>query len=463
MDPGTPMGGKRRGFRRWRAVVVCLLASPVVLFLLANLVLTSPWSRRWIAGEIGKRAGGLDATVSSATWSPWNGFSVGGIELLQPVQLRTAVKKPLLRVDSVTANPVWRSWLRGRPEISGLVIDSPRVVLPLELVSHLATSAPAPQATAPATPVPPPQAQQAPTTPQATPPVVPSAPPAPAVPPTPQPAPPPQPTALVNVRNASLAIVLASRDKPLLEASKISGLIPIAGGPARSRLEIGPLEVAGQKLASSTSAEIQWSAPFLSLQPVQFELGGHPLVVAGKIATVGGFPLQIEARLPRHELKEIQLPFGALASAQSVAAEARFRGLLLSPATWQGDFLAESIAPVVKTGDHTARFDRASTITVLRGGILSCADARIVGDDISVLGNATLLADGRCAGALRLVAAPETVSYGAKRAFPLLPGEPSLTPLSTPQRAAFDLEAFGNIGQLFLRLGKGGPVVEFKP
>lgn len=462
MDSGTPIGGKRRGFRRWRVAGICLLASPAVLLLLANLVLTSPWSRRWIAGEIGRRAGGLEARVSSASWSPWNGIAVGGIELLQPVQLRTAVKEPLLRVDSVRANPVWRSWLRGRPEISGIIIDTPRVVLPLELVSHLAASAPAhpPTAPTPPAPAPPPQTPQPPAVPGAPSPAVP---PAPSATPAPQPAPVSQPTALIDVRNASFSVVLASHDKTLLDLSKISGLIPIAGGPARSRLEIGPVEVAGQTLVSRTSAEITWAAPFLSLQPLQLDIGGHPLVVAGKVATFSGFPLQIEARLPRHELKEIQLPLGALASAQSVAAEARFRGLLLSPATWQGDFLAESIAPVVKTGEHTARFDRASTITVLRGGILSCADARITGDDISVLGNATLLADGRCAGALRLVAAPETVSNGAKRVLPMLPGQPSLTPLSTPQRAAFDLEAFGNIGQLFLRLGKGGPVIELKP
>lgn len=463
MDDGTPIGGKRRGFRRWRVAAICLLVSPAILLLLANLVLSSPWSRRWIAGKIGQRAGGLEARVSSASWSPWNGFSIRGIELLQPVQLRAAVKEPLLRVDSVNADPVWRSWLRGNPEIRGIVIDSPRIVLPLELVSSLAGSAPAaqPSATPAAAPEPPAQAPPAAAALPGTPPPPAATPPAAASPP--QPAPAPQPTAFISVRNASFSLTLASHGKTLLNLSGITGRIPVAGGPARSRLEIGPVEVAGQPLLSATSAEIAWAAPFLSLQPLQLDIGGHPLAIAGKVATFSGLPIQIEARLPHRELKEISLPLGARASAQSIAAEARFRGLLLSPATWQGDFLAESIAPVIKTGEHTTRFDRASTITVLRGGILSCADARITGDDISLLGNATLLADGRCAGALRLVASPETVSNGAKRIFPMLPGEPSLTPLSTPQRVAFDLEAFGNIGQLFLQLGKGGPLIELKP
>lgn len=459
MDPGTPVGGKRRGFRRWRVAVFCLLASPALLLLLANLVLSSPWSRRWIAGKIGQRAGGLEARVSSATWSPWNGLSIGGIELLQPPPLRAVVKEPLLKVNFVRANPVWRSWLRGRPEISGLVIESPRIVLPLELVSHLAGSAEAAQ------PSPPPPAVAATTPPPST--TAPAAPVTPAAPPTDQPTPQPpalpQPTAFVDVRNASLTIILASHRRTLLEISKTSALVPVAGGPANTVLKIGSVTLAGKPLLSGTTAAIGWNAPFLSLQPLELNIGGHPLIVAGKIATFSGLPLQIEARLPHRELQELSLPFGARASAQSIAAEARFRGLLLSPASWQGDFLAESRFPVIRVPEREMRFDRASTITVLRGGILSCADARLIGDDLSLLGNATVLTDGRCAGALRLIAAPETVSYGAKRLFPMLPGEPSLTPLSTPQRAAFDLEAFGNIGQLYLRFGKDGPVIEFKP
>jgi hypothetical protein len=88
-------------------------------------------------------------------------------------------------------------------------------------------------------------------------------------------------------------------------------------------------------------------------------------------------------------------------------------------------------------------------------------DARLIGDELSLLGNATLLADGRAAGAARLVAAPESVTGIVSRIFPHL-AAPSLTPLATPQRAAFDLEAFGNISQLFLRLGRDGPVVNLK-
>lgn len=44
----------------------------------------------------------------------------------------------------------------------------------------------------------------------------------------------------------------------------------------------------------------------------------------------------------------------------------------------------------------------------------------------------------------------------------MLHGAPSLTPLATPQRTAFDVEALGNIRELLVRIGKDGPVAKFK-
>ena len=97
---------------------------------------------------------------------------------------------------------------------------------------------------------------------------------------------------------------------------------------------------------------------------------------------------------------------------------------------------------------------------MLGGGRLSCLDARLIGDDLSLLGNATLLADGRIAAALRMVTAPEIASTLTQHAFPNISPPPVLTPLSTPQRVAFDLDLSGNFDHLALQLGKDGPMVE---
>jgi hypothetical protein len=435
-----------------------LLALPPVAFLLSNLLLGSPWGCRRVAGKIQNRIG-LETRVAGASWTPWSGAHLRGLEFSQPVPLRGVVEQPLFSCAAVRIAPVWQAWLRGRLEVRDIDLDSPRVMLPLEVLSSLTGSSPP----APPAAIPPAVATAPPPPPVAVP--APPAQPGPAALPeadvsAPPPAPPPQPTGWLRLKNASFSIVHAGSRRALFEVSNARGSIPISGNPAQSVLEIDGISALGNPITTDLAANLEWSAPLLSLKPLDLLLGGYKLVFAAKIARFSGLPLQIEAQLPGQPLAEVVLPFHGKAAARSISANARFRGLLLAPASWQGDFLAESLSPTLRIGDHDAEFDRGSIVTVLRGGILSCVDARMTSDPLSLLGNATLLADGRLAGAARLVAPPETASALASRVFPILKGAPSLTALSTPQRAAFDVEAFGNISRIFLRIGRDGPVVD---
>ena len=441
MDSEAPVGGKRRGSRRWRRIAF-LPGLPVCVILLGNLFLSSPWACRRIALNIARDTG-METRVGGASWSPWNGAAIHAVELLQPPALRATLQEPLVRIDSVRLTPVWRAWLRGRLEVRAIELDSPRFFLPLELLSSIPR--PAPPAAAAAVP------------PGPTPP---AAAPGTAKPQLP-PAPPSRPTTWLHLKNASLNVVHAASRRSLLEISKISGSIPIAGDPAQASVETASVSAFGKELTTHLTAQLDWTYPLLSLKPLETEIRGYKCVIAGKIASLSGLPIQIEAKLPRQPLAAFPLPFDGQAAAEAIAANARFRGLLLAPATWQGDMLAESVAPTLRLAGHVTKFDRGGAVTVLRGGAISCVDARLVSDELSLLGNAALLADGRAAGAVRLVAAPESAAAIASRIFPNL-AAPSLTPLATPQRAAFDLEAFGNISQLFLRLGKDGPIVNLK-
>lgn len=450
MDFEAPIGGKRRGFRRWRRMIFFLLGLPAGIFLLGNLSLSSPWACHWIAAKIERRTG-METRVGGASWSPWNGAAIAAVELLQPVPLRAALKQPLIRIDSLRVTPVWKAWLRGRLEVSSIELVSPRFVLPLELASHLAR----PQKTTPppAAAATPPPASVQPGPPAPTPPAA-------ASPPI-HPTPPSQPTGWLHLKNASFSLVHAGSHRTLIEIAQITGSVPIAGDHAQSALKIDSVSAFGNELARNLAAQLDWTYPLLSLKPLETEIAGYKLVLAGKIASFSGLPTQIDAQLPQQALAAFALPLDGQASAEAITASARFRGLLLAPATWQGDLVAESLAPAIRVAARETKFDRGSAVTVLRGGVISCVDARLIGDELSLLGNATLLADGRAAGAARLVAAPESATAIASRIFPHL-AAPSLTPLATPQRAAFDLEAFGNISQLFLRLGKDGPVVNLK-
>ena len=456
MGSEAPIGGKRRGFRRWRWLILVLPALPLLGFFLSNLLLLTPPARGWIATKIGK-ATGLETRVGGASWSPWNGVSLSDVRLQQPPALRSAIPAPLASIHTVSMAPVWRAWLRGRLEVRSISLDTPALTVPIELLAHLSGSqSPATPPVAAVAPPPVIAANPAATSPPAaTPPAV--APPKPPAPPLT----PPQPTGWLHLKNASFSLVSVGRKNALLEISKTTGSLPIAGDPAQAVFKIGSITADGNPVFNDLSATLDWKNPLLSLNPVELEYQGCKFLLAGKIARLSGLPIQIEARLPKQPLPSFRLPLNGHANAESVAVNAAFRGLLLAPGTWQGDVVAEALAPSLNIAGHDAKFDKGGAITVLRGGMLSCVDARLIGDELSLLGNATLLANGNAAGVLRIVAPPGNVENIVKGAFPNIQSVP-ITPLNTPQRAAFDLEAFGNISQLFLRLGKDGPIVNLK-
>lgn len=451
-------GARRRPLRRW--ILLAVLAGCLILLglpLALNLWLASPHGCRWMAAQVQSRTR-LEARVASASLTPWNGLSIRGIELLQPPPLRAGVADPLLRIDQLVLAPVWKRWLSGRLDVESLRLDSPRLVIPAELLADIARR----QQTPPTSAAPPPVSAAVDPAADAAP-GRPAAPPAKPADPEPPRKPgalpaPPAPTGWVHVKNASIVLVSASGGSRLLEASAISGSIPVAGGPASSTLSTAGVSVAGHPVLGETRSSLDWKPPFLSLNVPEVPLLDLKTRWSATAALVGGLPLQVEAHLPEQPFNARGLPHGMQAQASSLHSSLRFRGLLFQPITWQADFAAAAASPSGRIAGHEASFDRGSCAIVLRGGRLTCPDARLIGDSLSLLGNGTLLADGRLAAALRMVAPPDVAEAIARRAFPRLE-RISLSPLSSPQRAAFDLEARGSIGHILLRPGHEGPIL----
>jgi hypothetical protein len=69
----------------------------------------------------------------------------------------------------------------------------------------------------------------------------------------------------------------------------------------------------------------------------------------------------------------------------------------------------------------------------------------------------------RQAAALRMVAPPGQIESIVKRIFPTLDAPLSITPLSTPQRTAFDVRLSGHMPQLFIQPGQDGPIMRLSP
>jgi hypothetical protein len=470
MDPAAPADKtRRRGWCRflWRLALISV-ALTLLAFALSNLWLSSSWGRKWIGARI-SRALTLDTSIGGASWSPWNGGTLRQIRIEQPHTLRTKIDEPLAELTSIRVRPVWRALVRGRIVIDELEVNRPALVIPVQLLPHLAT-APTPPIAA----TPPPAAVPAK-------PIISGPDPRPAADPalSPKPRPVPiaaqprsnppgsahvsdrRPTSWVRITQGSIHLMWAGRQTPLARIGEIDGNLPISGGPASSRLRLAPIEIGGQPGAQSIEAPLSWRDPVLQVGPIVIEEGGLRINASATVARAGGILINADLQIPDQPLPETTFA-GGTALAESVTADVNFRGPLNSPASWKCDLMARATQISISRNGKQADFSIGGIMAVLRGGTFSCIDARLVGDSLSLLGNGTILADGRAAAVLRLVASPESAANITSGLFPGSHGDLPSTELGTSQRVAVDLEAFGTLDRLFLQIGKSGPVMDLK-
>lgn len=474
MENEAPTGRSSRGFRRFGRWLLALALLPFLAFGLSNLALNSGWVRNWLASKIKARTT-LDTNIGGASWSPWNGITIREVRVEQPDMLRPFVDEPLVNISSIRAVPDWKSWLKRQYSIRELHVDSPRVVLPLELVSYFAPPAPTPPVVAAASPptASSPQVPAAPQLPSSPPAVTPpiagtteeahpttQAAPTPSLPtPPPAAATPSTPTEYIHLKNASFALVFGGHKTPLLELQGATGVIPVGGKAAASSLSVEAFDLIGYPTAKDLHLPLRWQSPALTFLPTDLKAGTLNAKFGAQFGMVAGLPFYLEAVVPPQKPGLLTLAEGTSAGASEIAGSFRFRGNLAAPTTWHADVIGNAASPDFQFQGKQTRFDNGRFVTMLRGGTLSCVDARLIGDELSFLGNGTVLSNGKAAAVLRIVAPPETTMSIVNQFFPGLKAPPAFSAMSTPQRAALDLEAFGSIGDLQVRLGKNGPVV----
>ncbi|MBN8457700.1 MAG: hypothetical protein J0M04_07675 [Verrucomicrobia bacterium] len=458
MDPDGPVTVvKRRRLGKWlRRLAAFFLLAPPLGFGLSNACLGSKWGREAIASRISRRCG-LETRIAGASWSPWNGISLRGLEIAQPEQLGGLAKEPLLALETVRITPVWRGLLRGRPVIREVDVKRPRVVLTVEMLSHLAgrmqpTAGPQvavaePPATGPATP------------PEAPPPHE-GVPNTPAQPPTQSPVPQPVatgPTAWLRVESAEIRVIGAAGGRVWLETAGVDAAVPLGGAAADGHVSIGSLDLAGNRVLSETKVPLQWQAPFLTMEQRALRVAGVNGICVARLALLPGLPVQIAAEVPPQALPAVTGPGGMSGEAREVFLRAGFSGVLTAPRTWQGELAAAAAGVTVRDSGQTVAFDTAAGTALLRGGMLAVPDARMLGEDLSLLGNGMVLGDGGLSAVLRITAPPETAVALVRRMFPDLKEDPKPVPLSSPQRAALDLTLSGSVREPLLRIGAPDP------
>lgn len=447
---------------------IAVIATPVVGMVAVNLALATPWACDWAAHRFERRLN-LDTRIDRLSVWPWSGVTIHGLVVSPPPEMAATVKEPIFETSSIRIMPAWRKILSKQLVMNEVFIEQPRIVLPVELLASLIpkTTPPPPSALVAkvedATATPDSKAPATPPTTPAAPPQTgtgPSAPPAPAAKPVTPPVLPP--TSWCHIRNGSITINSA-RSSKRAEAHGIRGSIPLNGKAATSAIHIETLKAAGWQSEAPVDIPLKWTQPHILIGPLAPVIAGLNTTVSGRVSLVRGLPAVIVATCPKQAWSNIPLPMQAQASVGDVEARAEWVGLLSAPGTWRGQLQAAVNGVDCRQRNISARFDYGSCFATLQGGRLTVHDARLTSDDASVLGNATLKMDGNYAAALRLVTAPPTAQGMVHQLFPDIEQPVPLTPLSTPQRSALDLEVQGNFQHLSLRVGLDGPVIEIHP
>lgn len=442
----------------WRKrIALGFLALAITLssagFGLSNLFLISPKGRTFVSSRIASRIQ-LDTTLQGASWSPWNGITLYGLRIEQPKELQETLSKPLLAVQSIRLSPVWSELVKKRFAVKGIDLVRPDFTIPIELLAMI----PAAPADTDLTGSQPPDLvmNQQPSppsiTPLPTPPAVVLTPSDP-FPRDPQPQVPEiqllpeiaDPTTFITLSDTRIRVVTTMSKSSLYELTGLDGKIPMGGKKAKTSLVANTISILGNQIADNMKIPIDWNPPNLSSNPINGKIFGIDVICGVQLGLIQGLPLQMVAAIPEQKEKELNIGENTGMKIEAIVGRGGFQGFLSYPASWQGQALARSTGIEARHGGSQTRFDSGHALFIFRNGTLRCMDARLTGEETSILGNATFLSDGRGAANLRIVAAPETLA--AVSSFTDPSGEePYFTPLRTPQRSALDLQLFGRLG-----------------
>ncbi|WP_411827465.1 hypothetical protein [Luteolibacter sp. AS25] len=440
-------------FRKWKrklagltlALLVCI---PLLGFGLSNLLLASKRGRDWFSGKITQRIH-LESSIEKASWSPWNGLTIYGLRIEQPEQLRVSIEEPLLKVSETRFHPEWNALLKKQLRIRALDIIEPQLNIPVELLSALPRDEKAPpilvsNASKAQDPV------QQPAAPEQT--TKSSIVHEPA--PIPQPAGAPQAAYLkpvwLNVTSGKVRVISTFTEQSLFSIGKIDGKMPITGTEAESIVQLTDIAAYGKILKSSLRVPVSLQKNILKIGEIRSQIKGVECHAFAKFALLPGIPYEVGTQILANDPLDLNFSETGMITLGKGSAQGRLQGYLLAPNSWQGNLISDASEIHARLAEQEIDFDSGRAFIMFQNGTLSCVDARLIGESMSILGNATLLTDGRTAGIARVVAPNDTLlsisTYTQQEIT-----TPALIPLQTPQRSALDIQFFGTIWQLYFK------------
>ena len=446
----------KRG-RKWpRRLALCLFLLPLLFFLMSNALLRIPWCCGWISAKVSKKIG-LETSFVRAGWMPGGEFWLEDLAVQQPAPLRGLVPTPLLHVKKISLQPVWGELVKGRRDVTRVTVDSPELMISVELLVDLLRRntpnlplLPEPAPKAPGVPAAEPTSAVAETKPQASPPTPPAA--APPQQPSAQASAIQKPTTWLHVNNARLTIFHAQSARALVDATSIQASVPFEGKEAAGNFTVGRILSFDNPVAENRQIPLQWKTPVLETPALQFSFLGLPWETKAQVARVAGLGFQLVVLQKNAEWKNPDAPL----TASSMESVHRIGGYLLAPSTWNGESIAQATGLSAQWQNHRAEFITARYRTILSRGILQCTEFRALGDDMAVLGNGMVLADGRLAGIVRLTASRSTAGVLEEGVGKIIPGVKfAMGNFMNEDRRVADFLLGGGIEQPFISLDLG--------
>ncbi len=394
---------------RFRLIRASILLSilPLILLGISNLWLGSSWGMGMAEDKL-KGLTGMDWRLHGMSWSPWGGVNIKGGEVLQPTGMREYVEQPLVEVNRVNIRPYWGRLLRGEMKLREVTVESPHVTISAQMLARMTAKPPPPEVvivqpailepklpkvSAPVENKPEPQSGEA---------LSDKAPGERAVAGLPF---------RVIVRNANIEVISAVKEEGVFGVLGVDFDLPLSGDDAAGYVQLSELKILGEDSVCDFRQEVVWKRPFLKVEEWGFDIGGVLARGTAQLGVQRGFPFSINLIVDPQEVENFEM-LGAVAldvKARQLNGEARFKGSLRNPLSWQSLMRVQSsgFTVVEKHGGHELYFDELSIPVTFQAGTLYWASARVMGEDVSLLANGRLSVYEGITSVTRIVAEPE--------------------------------------------------------
>jgi len=249
-----------------------------------------------------------------------------------------------------------------------------------------------------------------------------------------------------------------------LNVLKVDGLsvdLSLFGEDSEGYVRAERVNIPGAPEITTLAQKVTWRRPYLKCENLDGEWEGvkfsyqAQLGIISRLTQAGRmkiFPFQVDLILPAQKLVAVRALERAALEVRADRVEGRVQcaGLMFHPKSWHANMILIGGRVNVKEdhGGHDIVFDEVVVPAVFRSSILMWQGVRLIGEDVSILGNGRVSPRDGILSVTRFVVSPEVsrmVTRGLQGAGLVSHGNQWWSDLDTPDRKMRDLLVSGSI------------------